>query len=244
MGLVLVVAAMAAFDPVRLAITVILISRPQPLRSLFAYWLGAVAMSMAAALGLLTILRDLAPLYVRNVTSFAASPTGRHLQIAAGLLALLFASLIAVGFSANQRAPVPTPAVDPSAQVLRASTPSMISRLLTGARGMMDGERLWVAFVAGLGSGPPPVEYAVVIAAIAASNAALHTQIGLAIVFVIVMLTVVEIPLVSCLLATPVKTQALMLRLQNWVRCRRRGIVAVLLAAAGVLLVTAGMGSA
>lgn len=240
MGIVLVVAAMAAFDPVRLAITVLLISRPQPMRSLFAYWLGAVVMSMAAAVGLLTILRDLAPLYVRQVTSFAASPTGRHIQVAGGLLALLFALMMAVGFSANYRVPLPVPAGDSLAPVRR---PSTISRLLTRARDMLDGECLWVAFVAGLGSGPPPVEYAVVIVAIAASNAAIHSQVGLVVVFVVVMLAVVEIPLLSCLLATPVKIQAFMLQLQYWVRFRRRRIVAVVLATAGVLLVTAGMGS-
>jgi hypothetical protein len=56
-------------------------------------------------------------------------------------------------------------------------------------------------------------------------------------------LAVVEIPLVSCL-ATPAKTEAVVLQLQDWVRARRRRIVAVSIALAGVMLLATGIGSA
>jgi hypothetical protein len=101
---------------------------------------------------------------------------------------------------------------------------------------------LWVAFVAGIGSGPPPVEYPVALAALATSGAAIGTQISVAIAWIVVMLAVVEIPLISYL-TTPAQTQAVMLQLHNWIGFRRRRILAVLVAVAGGLLVATGMGS-
>lgn len=243
MGTALLLALIAATDPVRLGIALLLISRPRPMRNLFAYWLGAIATGSAAAVGLLILLRKLAPMFVQNLTSIAASSTGRHIQIGIGLFALTFAVLTAVGFSARQRAPVGSPTGgNPLARPLQPSTPTAISRLLDRARGVLDGQSLWVAFAAGVGNGPPAVECVVAVAAILASGAGIGTQVGAAIAFIVVMLVVVEIPLVSYL-ATPAQTQAVMLHLHNWVRPRRRRILAVIVAMAGVLLVATGMGS-
>jgi hypothetical protein len=242
-GTVLLLALMAAADPVRLGIAVLLISQPRPMLNLLVFWLGGMATGIAAAIGVLLLLRDFATTVVQYVESTAASGTVRQIQIASGVLALLIAAVIAVGFSARQRARVPDR--DPSGLVLQRSQPGTLtafSRLWGRALDARDGGLLWVAFVAGLGSATPPV-YPVAVAAILASGAAIGTQVSAAVVFTVVAFAVVEIPLVSYL-ATPAKTQAVMLQLHNWVRARRRWILAVLLAVTGVFLVATGMDSA
>jgi hypothetical protein len=240
MGTVIVLALIAAVDPLRLGIVVLLISRPRPMLNLLAYWLGAMAAGSAAAVGVLILPHEFAPMFMQTVSAAAASPTGQHTRIAIGVLALLSAVLIAVGYSAR-RARVPIAGGDPSA-AMRPSAPTAFSRLLGRAQGVLEGGSLWVAFVAGVASGPPPGEYLVALAALATSGAAIGTQISVAIAWIFVMLAVVEIPLISYL-ATPAQTQAVMLQLHNWIGLRRRRILAVLVAVAGGLLVATGMGS-
>ena len=58
--------------------------------------------------------------------------------------------------------------------------------------------------------------------------------------FTLVAFTVAEIPLISYLVM-PAKTLVVVLRLRNWISARRQAILAVVVAAVGVLLVVAGM---
>jgi hypothetical protein len=242
-GTVLVLAFMAALDPGRLGIAILLTSRPRPMLNLLAFWIGGMATGIAGALGALILLRDFMLKATKIVSSMAASSTAGDIKIAAGVLALLIAASIAVGFSAPQRAPGPIPAGDRSRLVPQPSTPTAFSRLSERAQSTLEGGCLWVAFVAGLGWAAQPVEYLVAIVAILASGAAIGMQVTAALMFTVVTLTVVEIPLVSYL-ATPAKTQAVMLQLHNWVRAHGRRILAVIVALAGVMLVATGMGSA
>ncbi|MGH3633799.1 MAG: GAP family protein [Mycobacterium sp.] len=240
MDKVLAMALIAATNPVRLGIALLLISRSRPMVNLLAYWLGAMATGITAALGLLIVVHGFAPTFMQSVSALGASSAARHTQIAIGLLALLVAALIAVGFSVR-RMRVPMAGGDPSARVLRPSPPSAFARLLGRAQDVLKGESLWVAFGAGLGSGFPPVEYPVALAVIAASGGAIGTQISAAIIFSVVMLAVVEIPLVSYS-ATPAQTQAVMLRLHDWVRPRRWRILAIIVAGEAALMVATGLG--
>lgn len=241
MGTVLALALMAAIDPVRLGVAFLLISRPRPMLNLLAYWLGAMAAGSAAAVGLLVLLHHFGPMFMQTVSVAAASSAGRHTRIAIGVLALLFAVLIALGYSAR-RAGVPMAGGGPSPLPVRPAAPAAISRLLGRAQGVLQSGSLWVAFVAGIGTGPPPIEYLVALAAIAASGAAIGTQVSAAVAYIVVVLAVVEIPLVTYL-ATPAQTQAVMLQLHNWVRIRRRQILAIIVALAGAFLVATAMGS-
>jgi hypothetical protein len=99
-----------------------------------------------------------------------------------------------------------------------------------------------MAFVAGLGSATPPVEYLAAIIAILASGAAAGAQMSAAVMFTVVAFAVAEIPLVGYL-ATPAKTEAVMLQLHDWIRARRRPILACVVAATGVFLVATGVGN-
>ena len=97
-----------------------------------------------------------------------------------------------------------------------------------------------MAAVAGLGIALPSVDYLAVLAVIAASGAGADTQIGALLTFNAVAFAFVEIPLLAYLVA-PVRTQASMTSLHDWVRSRRRRDVAALLAAVGCVLLVVGV---
>jgi hypothetical protein len=240
MGTVLVLALMMATDPVRLGVTLLLISRPRPILNLLAYWLGAMLVGVTAAVVVLTMMRDFAPTLLQNLSSLAATPEVRHAQIAFGVLALLLAALTTAGLPARQRLRVPVSVGgDPSALLLPPSTPAGISQLLGRARRVLGGESLWVALAAGIGTGPAPLEYLVALTAILAMGGEIGTQISAAVVFNVVMLAVCEIALVSYL-ATPTRTLAIIDQLNSWVRAHRRRIVSLMVGVAGVCLVVTG----
>lgn len=234
----LAMALIAATNPVRLGVALLLISRRRPMLNLLTYWLGAVASAITAGLCVLTVVHHFAPTLMQSMSAQAASSGARRIQIVIGLVVLAVTALVAVGFSVR-RPRVPTARGDPPA--LRTSTPTAFARLRSRAQGVLRGDYLSVAFVVGLGSGFPAVEYPVALAAIAASGRSIGVQIGAAIIFIVVMLLVVEIPLVSYS-ATPAQTQAVMLRLHDWVRPRRWRILATVVAAEAVLMVATGLG--
>jgi hypothetical protein len=240
MGTVLVLALTMATDPVRLGVTLLLVSRPRPILNLLVYWLGAMFVGVTAAVVVLTMMRDFAPTLLQNLSSLAATPVVRHAQIAFGLLALLLAPLITAGLPARQRLRVPVSVGgDPSSLLLQPSTPTGTSQLLGRARGVLGGESLWVALAAGLGTGPAPLEYLVALTAILAMGGEIGTQISAAVVFNVVMLAVCEVALVSYL-ATPTRTLAIIDQLNGWVRTHRRRILSLMLGVAGVCLVVTG----
>jgi Sap, sulfolipid-1-addressing protein len=240
MDTVIAMALIAATNPVRLGIALLLISRPRPMLNLLTYWLGAMATAIVAGPGLLLVVHDFAPTLMQSVSAEAAGSATRHTRIAIGLATLSVTAVIAVSFSVR-RTLVKTAGGDRSARVMRTSTPSAFARLRGRVQDVLNGEYLSVAFVVGLSSGFPAVEYPVALAAIAASGSPIGVQISAAIMFVVVMLAVVEIPLVSYS-ATPAQTQAVMLRLHDWVRPRRWRILAIIVAVEAVFMVATGLG--
>lgn len=228
-GTVLALALVATADPVRLGVALFLFSRPRPARHLLALLLGGLALSLVAGLVVLLVLHDLALGVMHDVTRTTASSTAGEIQIGMGVLALLLAAPIAMGYPARQRARVTVPGADPSSKLL--------ARAHQALRG---GGSLWVAFFAGVGL-TTDVRYLAALAAILASGAAIGTQVGAATVYTLVTLAFVEIPLAS-LLAAPAKTHAVMLQVHGWIHARRRAIAAVVLAVVGIALMTTGIG--
>ena len=238
--MVLAIALIAALDPMRLGIAFVLISQRQPVRCLLAYWLGAMVSAIATAAVLLTVLRKLAPVLADHVAALTTSSAAGYIQIAVGLVALPLAVLVARGVFPRQRslemAGAPTAPVAPP-------TPPAVARLSSLAENGREDRAFWLAFVAGTISATPPIDYLVVIVAILGSGAAIGIQFGAALIFVVVALAAIEIPLLSCL-ATPARSQVLMLQLHDWVRARARPIFAVFFAVGGLLLIAAGLGNA
>jgi Sap, sulfolipid-1-addressing protein len=240
-GMVLAIALIAALDPMRLGIAFVLISQRRPVRCLLAYWLGAMVSAIATAAVLLTVLRKLAPVLADHVAALTTSSAAGYIQIAVGLVALPLAVLVARGVFPRQRSLEMAGA--PTAPLGGPGTPSAVARLSSLAENGREDRAFWLAFAAGTVSATPPIEYLVVIVAILGSGAAIGIQFGAALIFIVVALAAIEIPLLSCL-ATPARSQALMLQLHDWVRARARPIFAVIFAVGGLLLVAAGLANA
>ncbi|OBI12855.1 GAP family protein [Mycobacterium sp. E2497] len=237
MHIVLALAIFAAANPIRLGIALVLISRPRPMLNLFTFWLGATITGITTGLAALIGVRGFAPAFIQSVSALGQSPAARHAQVGIGLAMLSVTALTAVGFSVR-RTQVSGGA--PPATLPGADGPNTFARLRGRAENVLEGERLSVPFVVGLGSGFPAAEYPVALAVTMASGGPIGMQISAVIMFVAVNLAIIEIPLISYW-ATPAHTKAAMLRLHDWVRPRRRRIVAIIVTAVGVLLVANGM---
>jgi hypothetical protein len=252
-----------AFDPLRLGLIILLISRPQPLKSLLAYWVGAMAVSVPYMLGPL-IAVHVTPTFRSFLQHFAtpatfASPTAHHIQIGIGVLALSVAALMTVHFRARQRACLATPGGTTSTPVPDSNTPtansgplgraqdpttkdgSAIRRLRGRTRTAWENGSSWPAFMFGAGSGPPPLTAILVITTILASGATIGTQVSLALAWIVGMFVVVEIILASHL-AAPAKTQAALQLLHDWILAHKRQVLIAMIALTGVGMMALGMG--
>jgi hypothetical protein len=259
---VLAIALLEALNPVRLGITLLVVSRPRPVQNLLAYGVGSLTACIATLVVPVTLLHG-TPTFRSFAQDLATISTVRHIQIGIGVLALSIAALMTVRslMRARQRAHLPTPGGNTSTLVLDSNTPPAISRLLgrmqdapteggSAIRRLLgrvhnawENGSLWVAFMIGIGlAGTPPDVVLFVLAIIVPSGAAIGTQLSAVIVFAVGMLAVVEITLVSHL-AMPAKTQAVLRLLHDWAWAHRRQIVVVMCTVAGVSLVAQGMGS-
>lgn len=238
-GTVLAIALIAALDPFRLGIAFLLISQRRPVRSLLAYWLGAMVAAIVSAMALLTLLRNVTPRLTEHVVAMTGSSTVGYVQIGVGLVALPLAVLVATGVFPRRRTLEMAGGPTPLFQGPR--TPGALARL-SSTDEARHRRAFWFAFVAGVVSATPPVEYLIVIAVILGSGAAMETQFSAAVIFIVVALAAIEIPLISCMLK-PEKGEALMLRLHDWSRMHARKILALAFAIGGTLLLVTGVGS-
>jgi hypothetical protein len=230
---VLVMALAVIFEPIRLGLAVLMLNRPRPTLQLFTFLCGGFTMGIGVGLVILFILRT-TPLTVAQA------------QIVAGLLALLVAGLLATNVLARKlfrRVPA-NAAVGGGGGVdlLEPAPPGSLRRLSARARQFLQGDSLHVAFVSGLAVALPSANYLGAMAAILASRAGPAAQAHALLLFNVVAFTLVEIPLVSYLVA-PRKTRAFMTALQEWLRTRSHWEFAILLAAGGCFLIVLGVGS-
>ena len=106
-GSVAALALPIAFDPVRLGVNLLLISRPRPAQNLLVYWVGCVAASVMLLLLPLLALHVTDVAWVHDLANprTTASATMRYIQIVAGVLLLAIAGLMAVRMVTRKRAP-------------------------------------------------------------------------------------------------------------------------------------------
>lgn len=278
-GSVLVLSLPAALNPARLAITLLLTSRPRPVQNLFACWLGNLTSSIPVVVLPLTLLHA-TPMFDFFADGLARSATGRYIQAGIGAVALLVVALMIVRSLTSRRAQPSTPSgggrhriervhgnANTSTLVVAANVPpvvaanvppaisrltqraadarredgSLFRRLLARAHDAWEGGALWVAFVAGLANPPAPDVAVLVVAIIVASGATIGTQVAAAIVFVVAVLALLEITLVSYVIA-PSKTETILQVLHEWALANRRKILMAMLAVLGVSLVASGIG--
>jgi Sap, sulfolipid-1-addressing protein len=234
-GTVLALALVATGDPVRIGIAIVLFARQRPVLHLIALWLGGMAVGVVLGLGVLFGLHDVTLGLMHRLQVATSSSTAGHIQIAMGVLALVVAALIVVGFSVRQRTPVATVTAGGPGQ----AGPSGFARLSTRVLGALQEGPAWITFLIGVLISTD-FRYLAALTAILASGAAVGTQVSAAAVYTVVGFAFVEIPLVSQL-ASPARTLAVMSRVHAWAKARSRTVLGVIVAVLGICLMTTGM---
>ncbi|WNG94286.1 GAP family protein [Mycobacterium sp. ITM-2016-00318] len=222
---VLVMAFAAMIDPLRIGVTVLVISRPRPVLQLLAFWLGGLAMGLAVGIGALFLLRGPALRLMKDMPATGDGVALALVETSVGVVALLIAALVALGFPRRAAATQPRE--------------SALSRLTARAGDAIRGGSPWVAYLAGVALATP-LQYVVALAAILVSGEGAATQFGALIVYHLVVLALAEIPLLGSLVA-PAATYAVMLRLHDWVIVRRRRLTAVIVAVIGAFFFVNGV---
>jgi hypothetical protein len=251
-GTVLFFALIAAVDPQRIGIAAILAGLRRPMHNLFAFWLGLMTAGLALALVGMFLLRDFLVPFTRFLKSAAKSPVVPPVQITFGVLALLIAVAIVVRSSARRAAPAPVPVPvggpsglegDPSGLEVVSKRPNVFALRRTSWSALLDSGSVKLAFVVGLITSSPPLEFWGAVLAIVASGAAASTQVSAYLMYMLVGYSIAEIPLVSYLVS-PAKTQVVVMRLQGWLRAHQRQIFIFILSMVGVLMVGGGVSAA
>lgn len=233
-----------SIDPLRLGLVAVLVSRRRPMPNLFAFWIGGMVAGVGLGIMVLLLFREVALTAIGNVASAISDVrssvvilTGGRFHITLGVIMLLIAARLV----ARQRAQLRMRAGGGSTLTVERP-PSIWSRLAARNKDILQGGFMWPAFLVGLGSATPPFECVMVLTVIMASGAAATTQLSAFVVFTLLVLSGIEIPLVTYL-AMPQKTEAVMLRLNNWLSVNRQRILQTSLAATGVVLMVKGIGS-
>lgn len=237
-----------ALDPVRLGLTLLLISRPRPAQNLLVYWIGCLTLGLVLLLVPISVLHFTPTLsgFAHDLANpaTAANSTVRYIEIAAGAVILSIAALMAIRFLARARAQ--TTRNTSTTVMVDSDPPNPLSRLLD--RGLLarvnsawESGSLWIALAIGFFAAPNPPMVVFGLTTIPTSGAPIGVQIGAAIVFIAETLALVEIVLVGSLVA-PTKTQAFLRLLHEWARTYRRQILVIMLAFVGLALVAQGMG--
>lgn len=258
-GALMVGAVFTAFNPVRIAVVALLISRPRPLANLFAYWIGALVIGIPTLLVPLMVLHSSQE--VTSLTqSLATSSIFKHVQVGLGVCVLIAAAWLAVRLLTRQRARLSASGGESMTLVLDPSPPDPVSKFLGGrpteaegprspvrrllgrAHNAWENESLWVAGLLGGLMGGPSLDGVILgMAVIVTSGAAFGTQVVAAVASVFVMLIVVELILLSSVVA-PARTRSILKVVHDAVQTHRQQILIVLFSVVGVVLVAQGLG--
>lgn len=213
---VLALAIAVNFDPTRIGFILVVLSRPRPILQLAAYLSGGVAMSLTVGVLVMFVVH-------RGLFSVPEFDAGT-VQIVVGAVALLLAAFLATNISV------------PGLSRQRSSGGGIAARFQGGALGHSP----WVSGAMGVSTALPSVEYMALLVVIGASGAAAWSKALTLGVYLLVANTVSAVPLVSYAVAAE-KTRSALESFQQWIRARRRRDFAVVLAAAGAVVLAIGI---
>ncbi|MUL84400.1 GAP family protein [Mycobacterium sp. CBMA247] len=241
---VLVMAVVAAIDPLRIGVVAFMLSRSRPVRLLLPFFLLAFTANVAVGAALLFVFK--------NVTSDGGRTTPPGLEIGIGVVALAIATLSITGVLERLvnrvRARRAVPATVGEHAVEGGTPPTVdslpgLSRLPEGMKAALRGESAWAAALLGLINGFPTPYYLAAMAAALTSGAAVAEQMAAMVVFNLVAFLAAVIPIVSFWLA-PEATRSAVERIYEWMGTHHRLVVAVIAGAIGVFFLAMGLSHA
>lgn len=218
MGDVFLLAVAAAFYPTLLAIVILILSRPRPVRLLAAYLAGGMIVSVAAGCVIVFALEG-----ASTATRREMSP---YVDLAAGALSLGVAALL------HTRS-------DPRPRRLRRRREAASKRDPWTARAVSH-DSVGLAFVLGLVLDLPSIWYLAALKDIAKGDYGTGVDLVLIFGFNLIMFTLVEVPLAAYLIA-PERTTAGVTSFNAWLRAHARHIGEAIAGAVGIYLVVRGL---
>lgn len=248
-GSLLGLALLISLNPVLLGFILLIISRPRPVQNLFFYWVGALTVNLPLFLVPLALLH-VTPGFASFADGLATPPEakGGTLQpfpLVVGIVLLSIAAVMAVrprlreratsraggaGGDASTASEPHTVNTDPAPRNRLVSTVNnivtAIQRLYERLSSVWDRGSPWVAFVFGMMYLPSATLVLLIDTTIVASGAGMGEQVAAAIAFVLGFLAVLEVVLLSFVVA-PEKTEAVLRPLHEWARTHNRHILIV-----------------
>ncbi|OBF13597.1 GAP family protein [Mycobacterium sp. ACS4331] len=247
-------AALSALNPVRLALMLLIISRPRPVQNLLAYWLGCVTVGLFYLLtpvlvlnfvpnGFLRVDVDISPRFQIGFGAVILAITAglglRHLMRSRAKMA------VAAGNISSTRPEKPHQGIpflhrlDHRDETPGTSPATARQRLWTRLRDAWQRGALWVAYVLGMFS--ISVEGILFIAAvIVMSGFGPAAQISAVLVCIVIMFAPNELILVSYWIA-PGRTQTVLGRVHDWTAARRTPIFLSICALAATWMLLQGI---
>jgi Sap, sulfolipid-1-addressing protein len=222
MGDIFLLSLAAAVYPALLASAVVILALPQPRGLLLGYLIGGMTVSITAGLLIVPAFEDSNPVIGSKST---VSPGA---YIFAGVLLLAVAWLLGTrrgrDLTERRRARPKKPQRD---------KPSWTNRVLSR-------ESAYVALGVGAVMNLPGPWYLLALRDIADGSYSRPTQIGLIVLFNVVMFTLIEVPLVGYLLQ-PDRTAARVAAFNDWLGRNARNIVAILALGIAVYAIVSGV---
>lgn len=227
---VLVMAVVAAVDPLRIGVVAFMLSRSRPVRLLLPFFLFAFTANVAVGAAVVFVFK--------NVTGDGGSSMPPGLEIGIGVVALAISVLSITGVLERLVTRVRARRTAPAA----ASAESVpgLSKLPDGMQAALRGEAPWAAGLLGLINGFPTPYYLAAMAAALTSGAAVTEQMAAMVVFNLVGFLAAIIPIISFWVA-PAATRHGVERIYEWMGIHHRLVVAVIAGAVGVYFLATGI---
>ncbi len=229
MARIVLLAFGAAFFPALLACVAILISRPQPRRLIFAFYLGGVTVSVAAGVAVLKGLQSGGEV----VGATANHPPG-GISIAVGVVGLLFAWLLATrqGRALTDRWRARHPRHWHRSHNSDDDGPSWVERRL-------DRATVRIAFVVGAAINLPGPFYLLALGDLAVGYGSVE-QLALILLFNAIMFLLLEVPLVGYLV-DPTWTEEAVATCGDWLNANGLRIMGALIGVFSLGFVVQGL---
>lgn len=253
---VLVLALLVAPNPVLLAFTLLVISRPRTVPNLMAFWLGSFVVNVSAVL-LALLAMHLVPSFADFARTVATPDPGtsvRPIQVGSGVvvLALAMAMAVRLRIRARARQPVAVGIGDTGSPARKDPGPlrtaavnaiAKVKRLAGRAQDAWESGSLWMSALMGVGYFASLPLILLVGTIVVASGAPIAAQIAAVVGFVVVMLGALELALIGYLVS-PEKTQAVLQPVHDWSAAHRGQILITLLVVIGSWQLVKGFGVA
>lgn len=236
---VLVMAAVAATDPLRIGVVAFMLSRSRPVRLLLPFFLVAFTANVAVGAAVVFVFK--------HTTGDGGGRTvPAEVEIGIGIVALAIAVLSITGVlerlvnRIRSRRKVPAAVGEHHNGEPTADALPGLSKLPTGLTAALRGGSAWAAALLGLINGFPTPYYLAAMAAALTSGAAVATQMAALVVFNVIGFLAALIPIISFWVA-PEATRSGVEQIYEWMGTHHRLVVAVIAGAVGVFFVSLGI---